>query len=380
MSPQQPNNASNSYGRSGSGPGKLTLSLLAVLALAAAGTAGYLVSGSKIFDGTKSAHNVAKADAASPAEVKAAAPADNGRWVAAAPGRVEPKEGLIRIGAPQVGRVSEVLVAVNDKIEEGELLTRLDDAEFRAKLAAAETETGSRQRERDSASLASSRTDVRKAEDELYDAERAVTGARIELDSMLKAKRKGEVNARDVDDARRRLADAQARLKKDRVSLAKAQSKANIGEPSRIESALSAARSEVAIADAMLDKTRIRAPRSGTVLELNAKDGEIVAPSPDTPLIVIGDLSALRVKTEVSEADVSKIKVGQRAYVKTIAFPGQEFKGKVSEISPLLAAPRLSGRGPRRPTDVDVLEVTIDLEGQTALRPGMRVDAFFLQN
>ncbi|MGD9669269.1 MAG: HlyD family secretion protein [Hyphomicrobiaceae bacterium] len=375
MSLQQPKGP-NVSPRGDGGPGKFTIGILAGIALTVAALGGYLLSGSKLFDGDKGS-TFSNAGAANTVISGAESPAAS-RWVAAAPGRVEPNGGVIRIGAPQVGRISEVLVSTNDTIEEGELLVRLDDAEYRAKLAAAETETGSRMRERDSASLASSRADVRDAEDKVYDAERAVTGARIELDSMLKAKRKGEVNKRDVDDARRRLKDAEARLKRERAAVAKAQAKSNVGEPSRIESALSAARSEVAIADALLDKTRIRAPRAGTVLEVNAKDGEIVAPTPDLPLIVVGDLTSLRVKTEVSEGDVSKIKIGQKAYVKTIAFPGREFNGTVTDIAPLLSGPKLGGRGPRRPTDVDVLEVTIELDSQTQLRPGMRVDAFFL--
>lgn len=354
---------------------RTAIAMFAGVAITVAALGGYLASGASLFAYAQGGGSAVKADAANPAVAKSDTAT---RWVAAAPGRVEPKDGLVRIGAPQIGRIGELLVAVNDRVEAGEMLVRLDDAEYRAKLAAAETEAGSRMRERDAAGLSSSRADVRKAEDEVFDAERTVTGARIELDTMLKSRRKGEANDQNVDDARRRLADAEKRLKTERTNLAKAEAKANIGEPSRIESGLSAARSDVAIADALLDKTRIRASKAGTVLEVNVKDGEIVAPSPELPLIIIGDLSSLRVKTEVSETDTAKVKVGQKAFVKTAAFPGQEFAAKVSAIAPSLAAPKLSGRGPRRATDVDVLEVTLDLEGQTALRPGMRVDAFFL--
>lgn len=318
---------------------------------------------------------------AGPASADQAAKTEAGvRWVAAAPGRVEPRNGTIRIGAAQIGRIAEVLVGVNDKIEEGELLVRLDDAEYRAKLAAAETEAGARMRDRDNANLSSSRSDVRKAEDDVYAAERAVTGARIELDAMLKARRRDESSQRDVDDARRRLEEAVSRLKKEKANVAKALGKSNLAEPTRIESSVSAARSDVAIADALLDKTRIRAPRGGTVLELHVKDGEMIAPNPELAAIVIGDLSALRVTAEVSETDVAKIKVDQKAFVKTTAFAGQEFAGKVTKIAPSLGAPKLTARGPRRPTDVDVLEVTIDLDPGSQLRPGMRVDTFFLAN
>jgi HlyD family secretion protein len=131
------------------------------------------------------------------------------------------------------------------------------------------------------------------------------------------------------------------------------------------------------MAEAVLDKTRIRAPMAGTVLQLYAKVGEMVTPSPEQPLVVIGDMSVVRVRAEVDEQDVSKIKLGQKAYVRSNGYPGQEFEGKVTELAPSLAAPRMGSRGARRATDVEVLEVMIDLEGKVPLLPGMRAEAFF---
>jgi HlyD family secretion protein len=113
------------------------------------------------------------------------------------------------------------------------------------------------------------------------------------------------------------------------------------------------------------------------VFRIHSKVGEIVVPSAELPLIVMGDLSLIRVKAEVDEGDASKIKLGQKAFVKSSSYPGREFEGKITALAPSLAAPRIGARGPRRPTDVDVLEVTIDLEGSVPLLPGMRVDAFF---
>jgi HlyD family secretion protein len=335
------------------------LGLLSLTALAAAG--GYFAF-TKVYDsrGYK------------PEEV--AAPEIN--WVAAAPGRVEPKSGEIRLGTTFLGRVEEVLVKVDDKVEDGELLIRLDDSEARAKLSSAETQAEALREEREK-QFASGREDVRKAEDAIYSAERAVTGARIELDYAIASKRSGSGTESNVADARKRLKDAKDRLERERLAFVKAQSKSNLPAPSSAESAVSAARTEVRMAEALLEKTRIRASSAGTVLQVNSKEGEIVAPAAEFALVVIGDMSAMRVKAEIDEGDVSKIKVGQKVFVKSVAHPGKEFEGKVASLAPSLGSAKIGPRGPRRTNDVDVLEVTIELVGATPLLPGMRVDTFF---
>ena len=297
----------------------------------------------------------------------------------AAPGVVEPKSGEIRLGSTYLGRVEEVLVSVDDKVEEGELLLRLNDAEARAKLASAETDAEA-SREDSEKSVVSGREDVRKAEDAIYSAERAVTGARIELDYAIAAKRSGNGSEAAVSDARRRLKDSNDRLERERIAYVKAQSKANLPAPNTAESRVSAARAQVRMAEALLDRTRIRAPSIGTILQFNAKQGEIVAPSPDLPLIVMGDMSIVRVKAEVDEGDVGKISMNQSAYVTSVSLT-DKIDGKVTNIAPTLGSARIGPRGPRRVTDVEVMEVTIELQGTaTGLKPGMRVDAFFRKN
>ena len=307
-------------------------------------------------------------------DAKAAETAIN--WVAAAPGRVEPKGGEIRLGTTLLGRVEETLVKVEDKVEEGELMIRLDDAEARARLTSAEAQAEALRDEREK-QFAAGREDVRRAEDAIYSAERAVTGARIELDYAISTKHTGSGTDQNVADARRRLKEARDRLDRERQSYVKAQTKSNLPAPTSAESQVAAARTEVRMAEAMLEKTRIRAPEAGTVLQFNAKVGEIVAPSPELPLVVTGDVSQVRVKAEIDEGDVSKVKIGQKAFVKSVSQPGKEFEGRVSRLSPSLGQAKIGPRGPRRTNDVDVLEVTIDLDGSVPLLPGMRVDAFF---
>jgi HlyD family secretion protein len=92
-------------------------------------------------------------------------------------------------------------------------------------------------------------------------------------------------------------------------------------------------------------------------------------------------MSVVRVKAEVDEGDVDKIKLDQTAYVKSISRGDEKFQGKVTSIAPTLGSAKIGPRGPLRPTDVEVMEVTIEMTGDAAaLKPGMRVDAFFRDN
>jgi HlyD family secretion protein len=299
------------------------------------------------------------------------------KWIAAAPGRVEPRSGQIRIGTGIPGRVFSVAVATNDRVIEGEVLIRLDDKEARARLTSAEAEVAARKRERDAQPGTAGREDVRKAEDAVFAAERAVTNARFALDAVLAADRKSPGSPQALLQARKQVAEAKDKLRQEHAAFASAHAKAKAPAPNRLEAALIAARAELTTAEELLDKTRIRAPLTGSVLQVNAKSGELVAPSPEQPLIVMGDLTVIRVRAEVDEQDVAKIKLGQKAFVRSNAYPNREFEGKVTELAPSLGLPRMGSRGARRATDVEVMEVMIDLEGSVPLLPGMRADAFF---
>lgn len=298
-------------------------------------------------------------------------------WVAAAPGRVEPRSGQIRIASLAPGRILEISAQVGDRVTKGDVLVRLDDKEARARLAAAEAEVSVRQRERDAQAETAGREDVRKAEDALDVAERAATNARFALDDVLAADRKAAGNAQDLIQARNQLSQAEDKLRRERIALASAHAKAKVPAPNRLEAALIAARAELTLAEEAVEKMRIRAPISGSVLQVNAKPGELAMPAAEQALVVMGDLSLMRVRAEIDEQDVAKIKRGQQVFVRSTAFPGREFAGTVTALAPSLAMPRMGSRGARRSTDVEVMEVMIDLEGTSPLLPGMRADVFF---
>jgi HlyD family secretion protein len=298
-------------------------------------------------------------------------------WAASATGRVEPKDGEVRITAEAPGQIVEVLARTNDRVVAGDLLVRLDDTELSSKLVAAEAEALVRVRERDEEPVKGPALERRNAEDAAAAAERAVFRARLAFDNAARALRAGTGKPEDVTAARDKLKAAEGKLASERQALEAVNAKDGMPLPTRLESALTIARADVSQAEAMIEKTRIRAPADGTVLNVWAKVGEMAAPSPDAPLVMFGDLSTLKVRAEVEERDVVKIRLGQRAVIRVDAFPNRDFDGVVTQLAPALGTPRITTRGPRRPNDVEVLEVMVTLDGHPPLLTGMRVDAFF---
>lgn len=296
-------------------------------------------------------------------------------WAASAPGRVEPMGGETRISAQAPGRISEVLVGVNDKVAAGDLLVRLADEELVARVHAARAEAAVRKRDRDNETVGKAAQDRRTAEDNLANAERQLAVARGELDRALMTRRSATISPADIDKARDAVKKGNEQFELMRTNLRRAMA-TDTPAQTRLEAGLAAARAELSIAEAALERARIRAASDGTVLQINARVGETAAPSPESPLVVVGDVSSLRVRAEFEERDIGKVRLGQIAVVRSDAFPGKDFEGKVSSLAQSLGPTRLGQRGPRRPTDVDVLEVLIDLTGQPPLLPGMRVDVF----
>ena len=301
------------------------------------------------------------------------APADK-RWLAVAPGRVEPVSGLIRIAAPVVGVVDEVLAKANDKVFAGQPLVRLRDQEARAQLASVTAQVAMRKRIRNKefGIVGRCRTTQGRGcggrcgggcipgsfparQGSRRTAGRPRFGCRC-CGGAFGLKRAEEYLVEQTDELRRIAPDAPL--------------------PTVAEGQLKITRSELSASRAGLEKLTIRAPIDGTILQIKARPGEVVSPS-TPPLVELGDTSALRVRAEVDERDIEKIKPRQSVLVRPAALRGREVAGIVSLIAPIVEAGRYSAPGQRNMTDVDVVEVLIELSEPVPLVVGMKVDVYF---
>jgi HlyD family secretion protein len=137
------------------------------------------------------------------------------------------------------------------------------------------------------------------------------------------------------------------------------------------------ARRETSAADvrqieAVLSKTVIRAPISGTVLQRLAEPGESV--KEQAPIVSIADLKKIRIEAEVDEFDAGRVTLGSEVIVRAEGYDNQEWKGRVEEIPDAVVGRRLKPEDPGRPTDTRVLLVKVALTGPTPLKLGQRVE------
>jgi RND family efflux transporter MFP subunit len=98
------------------------------------------------------------------------------------------------------------------------------------------------------------------------------------------------------------------------------------------EAKLAQAEAEVAVLQAQLDKTVLRAPFAGLVTRQDAKLGQGV--SSGTSLVTLMANGALKITAKVPEVDIGKVSVGNKVMIRLDAFPGVDFAGTVSKIDP----------------------------------------------
>ena len=298
-------------------------------------------------------------------------------WEAVTLGRVEPRSGEIKIAAPVPGRIADVLVKANENVFAGELLVRLDDEEALARVAEADAQVALHKRARNDQATPAASADRRKAEDAVADSERSAADALSALDKITNDWRAGTAQKADLDAARTGLSRAQDRLREQQATLAKLRAAPDTPLPTRPEGELNVAQAELTLARAELEKTRIRAPIDGVVLQVDAKKGELAVPTLGPALLIMGDLSALRVRAEVDQQYLGKMRIGQRAVIRAAAFRGHEFDGKVSSIARIVGQSRINSDDPHKFSDVEVLEIVVDLPDPGPLVVGEQVDVYF---
>jgi RND family efflux transporter MFP subunit len=207
------------------------------------------------------------------------------------------------VSAKIPGRLASLTVDGGSEVKRGQVIARLENADYAAAVGEAR------------ANLASARAELAEAE-----AERDQLAREARRTAQINQRSPELISQQDVEASQSRADQAAARA---------------TSAQARIEAAAAALR----FAEATLENTYIRAPFTGTVLRKEAEVGEVVAPSVGGGLtrgavVTMADLASLEVEVDVNEAYIGRVTHGQRASITLDAYPDTSFRGEVRQVVP----------------------------------------------
>jgi len=202
----------------------------------------------------------------------------------------------VQVGSQVSGQIKELFVDFNSPVKQGMLIARIDPETFQYRVRQAEADL-------EAARSAAGRAEV----------------ARINAERDLK--RSKELVARNF------VSPAELDRAQSTYDLAAAELKTANAVVQQRNAALASARVD-------LSRTEIRAPVDGVVIKRTVDVGQTVAASLQAPelFVIAKDLRDMQVETSIDEADVGRIRVGQRASFTVDAFPGRPFAGEVKTV------------------------------------------------
>jgi membrane fusion protein (multidrug efflux system) len=289
------------------------------------------------------------------------------------------KAHIIAVSAEVAGRVVEVAVRDNQPVAAGALLFRLDPAPFEVAIARADAQMAVVRTDLDSL-----RAEHRVALAETVEAEARIAFLTRQLERQQLLKERGMTRDEAVDEARHNLDAARARL--DAVRSRTARVLASLGGDPQLPATrhprfleAQAARSAAALD---LAHTHVTAPAAGVVSNMKLQPGEYV--SRGVPVFSVIESGDTWIEANFKETQLAGMRVGQPARIVADAYPGVEWRARVTAIAPATGAefallPPQNATGnwvkivQRVPVHLAIENAEAGADGSLALRAGMTV-------
>ncbi len=275
------------------------------------------------------------------------------RSVVTATGTMNPVITVL-VGSQVTGTIKALYADFNSRVKEGQVIAQIDPALFEAQVAQAKANVSHAQ-----ASLATARANLKNAQANLAKAEVAVADAQRTLERNRELMEKKVIAQATLDTSQANYDSAVAQRE-----IARAQVESALSQVASSEAQLEQARASLRLAETNLRYTTIRSPVNGIVISRNVDVGQTVAASLQAPTLftIAKDLTQMQVNTNVSEADIGRIEVGQETTFTVDAYPDRTFYGKVSEVR----------NAPQTIQNVVTYDVIIQVDNRDLkLKPGM---------
>jgi HlyD family secretion protein len=288
----------------------------------------------------------------------------------------------VQVGSQVSGQIKKLYADFNSEVHEGQVIAQIDPENFEARVRQADAELAVAL-----ANVAIQRAAMKRARAELDNAYAALAAAKAQtekaravlvhakrdLDRKKALHRQAIISKSQIDDT---VAAHDQALAQFNATEAQEQAQASIVISHKAQVKMAQAQVEHALAQVKqreaalhnckvdLDHTVIRSPLAGVVIQRTVDIGQTVAASLQAPTLftIAQDLKKMQVDTNVDEADIGRIVVGQRVHFTVDAFPGREFSGQVEQIR----------KAPQSIQNVVTYTVVVSAENQDQkLLPGM---------
>jgi len=213
-----------------------------------------------------------------------------------ATGTVQPLD-YVDVGTQVSGQLKQLHVRIGQRVEKGQLLAEIDPTVYRSKAEGTEAQ-------------------LRNLQAQLADRQAQLKLAEQKAQRQANMMREQATTAEAVQTAEAELQSARAQIQ-------------------ALQAQIQQTRSTLRGDQANLEYTKIYAPMAGTVVTENARQGQTLNANQSAPIVArIADLSTMTVQTQVSEADVSRLRVGMPVYFTTLGEQRKRWYGTLRQVNP----------------------------------------------
>ncbi len=204
---------------------------------------------------------------------------------------------LIDVGAQVSGQIKKLYVKLGDQVKKGDMIASIDSSTQQNSIDNKEAQLA-----------------IYKAQ--LESAKVALNIAKTQFDRENALFAKNATSKQEFESAKNTFSANSAKIKE-------------------LEAQIKQTNIELSTAKINLGYTKITAPRDGTVVSVQVEEGQTVNANQTTPTIVnIADLSHVKMKMQIAEGDITKIKVGTPVEYSILSEPTKKFQTTVSSIDP----------------------------------------------